>query len=65
VDRQVPVGADGEYSATVPVGTYSIVGRSPRFTAEGIQGDCHPTSEQPVAVAADQTTKVDVFCSLK
>ena len=65
VDRQVPVGADGAYSTTVPVGAYRIVGHSPNFTADGIQGDCHPTTQQPVTVAADQTTKVDVFCSLR
>ena len=66
VDVQIPVGADGNYSLSVPPGEYTVAGHSPNLTDNGVQEPCGPAPDgKPVTVVADQVTIVDVFCSLK
>jgi len=66
VDTQVPVGADGRFSLTLPAGTYTVVGHSPNLTDNGVQEECGAAPEgKPVTVTAGQTTTVAVGCSLR
>lgn len=62
VTTELHVGADGAFTTTAQVGVYTIVGRSPAFSAEGIQGDCYTAGQRSVTVVAGRTTKTDVYC---
>ena len=66
VDTQIPVGADGRFSLTLPAGTYTVVGHSPSLTDNGVQEECGVAPVgKPVTVTAGQTTTVAVGCSLR
>lgn len=56
----VTVGASGQFSVPVTVGTYTVSGTSPQF--EGGTGECHVP--QPVRVAKRETTTVQVDCQV-
>lgn len=62
VSRTVSVGTDGRFSLALPPGSYSLVGRSPRYHA-GAGYDC-----QAIAVAvvvAGRTTSSHVYCQVR
>ena len=50
--------ASGRFSANLPVGTYTVTGRSPQF--EGGAGACQASG--PVTVTTGATARVDVNC---
>jgi hypothetical protein len=49
---------NGRFSAHLPVGRYTVAGRSPQF--EGGTGACQATG--PVTVTNDNTSRVEVDC---
>jgi hypothetical protein len=51
-------GSDGAFSARIPPGTYTVIGRSPLYDSGS--GDCRPI--EPVTVVASTTTQVVVAC---
>ena len=57
----ITVGARGRFSEPVPVGTYTLSGRSPRY--EGGTGDCRASG--PVTVTKGVTSRVEVDCREK
>jgi hypothetical protein len=57
----ITVGATGRFSVPVPVGTFTVSGRSPQY--EGGAGVCHASA--PVTVSKGVTTKVQVDCEQK
>jgi hypothetical protein len=60
VDRDVPVGADGTYAVTVPVGRYTVVGRSPLY--ESGAALCRATGV--ATVTSGHITTADVLCQM-
>ncbi len=60
VDRDVPVGADGAFSVTVPPGKYTVTGHSPLYGSGAYL--CRATG--PVTVTSGRTTRADVLCQM-
>lgn len=58
----VRVDADGTFSATLPVGTYTAVGDSPRVMSNGREMVCDAL--KPVIVSANKTEQIAVECQL-
>ena len=58
----VRVGADGTFSATLPVGTYTAVGHSPRVISSGREMTCDAL--KAVIVSATKTERIVVDCQL-
>ena len=54
----IDLSANGRFSAHLPVGRYSVAGRSPRF--EGGSGVCQASG--PVTVTNDATSRVEIDC---
>ena len=61
VHRDVPVGASGSYSVTVPAGRYAITGHSPLYGSGSYL--CQATGA--ATVTSGHTTKADVLCQLR
>jgi len=61
VHRDVPVGASGSYSVTVPAGRYTITGHSPLYGSGTYL--CQATGA--AAVTSGHTTKADVLCQMR
>ena len=61
VHRDVPVGASGSYSVTVPAGRYTITGHSPRYGSGTYL--CRATGA--AAVTSGHTAKADVLCQMR
>jgi hypothetical protein len=57
----ITVGANGRFSAPVPVGTYTVTGQSPQY--EGGTVECHASG--PVTVSKGVTSSVEVDCQEK
>ena len=57
----ITVGANGRFSAPVPVGTYTVTGQSPQY--EGGTADCHASGT--VIVTKGVTSNVEVGCREK
>ena len=57
----IAVGANGRFSVTAAVGTYTVTARSPQF--EGGSTDC--TASAPVTVTQGVTSSVEVDCQEK
>jgi hypothetical protein len=60
VHRDVSVGADGSYSVTVPVGRYTVAGRSPLYESDAAL--CRAT--RVATVTSGHTTTADVLCQM-
>jgi hypothetical protein len=60
VHRDVPVGASGTYSVTVPAGTYTLAGHSPLYGSGA--GLCQAAGA--AMVSSGHTTKADVLCQM-
>jgi hypothetical protein len=54
----VVVGQTGQYSLSVPPGTYTITARSPLYQSGA--ADCR--AQNPATVAADRNVQADVAC---
>lgn len=54
----IVVGADGRFSVSVTVGTYTVIGQSPQY--EGGTADCHASG--PVTVTEGVTSRIEVDC---
>ena len=54
----IDLSASGRFSAHLPVGRYTVAGRSPRF--EGGVGECQAPG--PITVAEDVTSHVEIDC---
>jgi hypothetical protein len=54
----IELSANGRFSAHLPVGRYTVAGRSPQF--EGGAGECQAPG--PVTVTNDVTSHVDIVC---
>ena len=52
------VGSTGAYTITLPVGTYTLTGRSPLYQSGTL--DCQ--AEDPVAVTSGGTVTANVYC---
>ena len=52
------LSADGRFSAHLPVGRYTVSGRSPQF--QGGTGDCQVS--RPVTVTDDIASRVEIDC---
>jgi hypothetical protein len=61
VHRNVPVGAGGSYSVTVPAGRYTVTGHSPRYGSGTYV--CQATGA--ATVTSGHTTKADVLCQMR
>jgi hypothetical protein len=61
VHRDVPVGAGGIYSVTVPAGKYAVAGRSPLY--ESGTGSCR--AARTATVTSGHSTKADVLCQMR
>ena len=61
VHRDVPVGASGSYSVTVPAGRYTITGHSPLYGSGTYL--CQATGA--AAVTSGHTAKADVLCQMR
>ena len=61
VPRDVPVGASGSYSVTVPAGRYTITGHSPLYGSGTYV--CRATGA--AAVTSGHTAKADVLCEMR
>jgi hypothetical protein len=57
----ITVGANGRFSAPVPVGKYTVSGQSPQY--KGGAADCHASG--PVVVTKGVTSSVEVDCQEK
>jgi len=57
----ISVGANGRFSESVPVGTYSVSGQSPQY--KGGTADCHASG--PVTVTKGVTSRVEIDCQEK
>jgi len=57
----ITVGANGRFSVPVPVGTYTVSGKSPQY--EGGSGVCRVSGQ--VSVTKGATSKVQVDCGEK
>jgi hypothetical protein len=60
VHRDVPVGASGTFSVTVPPGTYTVVGHSPLYGSGAYL--CRAAGQ--VTVTSGHTAKADVLCQM-
>jgi hypothetical protein len=60
VHREVPVGANGTFSVTVPPGKYSVVGHSPLYGS----GAYLCQAAGPVTVTSGHTTQAAVLCQM-
>jgi hypothetical protein len=60
VHRDVPVGADGSYSVTVPAGRYTVTGHSPLYGS----GTYLCRATEVATVTGGRTTKADVLCQM-
>lgn len=54
----IDLSANGRFSAHLPVGRYTVAGRSPQF--EGDAGECRAPG--PVTVTNDVTSRVAIDC---
>ncbi len=54
----IDLSANGRFSVHLPVGRYTVAGRSPQF--EGGAGECQAPG--PVTVTNDVTSLVDIVC---
>ena len=54
----IDLSADGRFSAHLPVGRYTVAGRSPQF--KGGTGVCQ--APRPVTVANDVSSRVAIDC---
>ena len=54
----IDLSADGRFSAHLPVGRYTVAGRSPQF--QGGTGVCQ--APRPVTVANDVSSRVAIDC---
>ena len=54
----IDLSANGRFSAHLPVGRYTVAGRSPQF--EGGTGECQAPG--PVTVTNDVTSRVEIDC---
>ncbi len=54
----IDLSANGRFSAHLPVGRYTVAGRSPQF--KGGAGECQAPA--PVTVTNDVTSRVEVDC---
>ena len=61
VHRDIPVGASGTYSVTVPAGRYTITGHSPLYGSGTYL--CRATGI--ATVTSGHSTKADVLCQMK
>ena len=61
VHRDIPAGASGSYSVTVPAGHYTVAGHSPRY-ASGT-GLCQAAGV--AMVTSGHSTKADVLCQMR
>jgi hypothetical protein len=61
IDEQV--GPDGAFTAGLQVGTYSVSGSSPADQVNVADNNCH-ARHPTVAVVADRTARVNVFCAM-
>ncbi len=52
------LSANGRFSAHLPVGRYTVAGRSPQF--EGGTGECQAAG--PLTVTNDVTSRVEIDC---
>ena len=57
----ITVGANGRFSAPVPVGKYTVSGQSPQY--KGGTADCHASG--PVVVTKGVTSSAEVDCQEK
>jgi hypothetical protein len=60
VHRDVPVGATGAYSVTVPAGSYTVAGHSPLYQSGA--GLCQAAGV--ATVVSGHSTKADVLCQM-
>jgi len=60
VHRDVPVGASGTFSVTVPPGRYTVTGHSPQYGS----GTYLCQAAGVVTVTIGHTTKADVLCQM-
>lgn len=60
VHRDIPVGASGSYSVTIPAGRYTITGHSPLYGSGTYL--CRATGV--ATVTSGHTTKADVLCQM-
>jgi hypothetical protein len=60
VHRDVPVGASGTFSVTVPPGRYTVTGHSPLYGS----GTYLCQAAGAVTVTSGHTTKADVLCQM-
>jgi hypothetical protein len=61
VRRDVPAGASGAYSVTVPAGRYTVAGRSPLYASGA--GLCQAAGA--ATVTSGHTIKTDVLCQMR
>lgn len=54
----IDLSANGRFSAHLPVGRYTVAGRSPQF--KGNTGECQAPG--PVTVTNDVTSRVEIDC---
>jgi hypothetical protein len=57
----VRVGQDGSFSASLPQGTYAVVGRSKEFGSGAYP--CH--ASRPIQVLSEEATRIDVYCNAR
>ena len=55
------VGKSGAFVATLPTGSYTVIGHTARYIVNGRQGDCI-TENRTTTVRADETTQATVTC---
>jgi hypothetical protein len=54
----IDISASGRFTAHLPVGHYTVVGRSPQFDAGS--GECRASA--PITVTHDVTSRVEILC---
>lgn len=57
----VRVGHNGNFSASLPQGTYEVTGRSKQFGS----GSYECRAAGPIDVISQTTTRIDVYCQVK
>jgi len=60
VTHTINVGSDGKFLMHVPAGTYTAIGKSPRYLTDGTEMPCH--SRSPIVVQAGVTSTITVVC---
>ena len=60
VHRNLPVGANGAYTVTLPAGRYTVIGHSPLY--ESGAASCRAAGV--VTVTSAHTTQADVLCQM-